>query len=235
MQMKAYVILAACLASSTALAQVAADPTPPKKLEDASGSSAGEPATNQNRNAPQGRDTAVPRDRQSTTSTSGATSAASKTATPPVDPATHAPSAEAFIQKAAISDLYEIEAGNLAAMKGKNDDVKVFARDMVRDHTASSKKLKDAANGKPVPAKMDAEHTEMVNKLRTLEGREFDREYAAQQTKAHQDAVSLLRSYAENGTDKALKEFASDTLPKVEHHLEQARRMNGGPVNAVAR
>ena len=45
-----------------------------------------------------------------------------------------APSTPDFIQKAAMSDMYEVEAGKLAADKGQSDAVKQFGQQMVDAH-----------------------------------------------------------------------------------------------------
>lgn len=52
-----------------------------------------------------------------------------------------APSTPDFIQKAAMSDMYEVQAGNLAAVKGQSDAVKQFALKMVDAHTKTTEEL----------------------------------------------------------------------------------------------
>ena len=49
---------------------------------------------------------------------------------------------EGYVKAAAISDMYEIEAGKLAQQKSKNAGIKSFAAMMVKDHTATSNEMK---------------------------------------------------------------------------------------------
>jgi putative membrane protein len=43
--------------------------------------------------------------------------------------------------------------------------------------------------------------------------------------KGHQQAVKLFQSYAQNGDDKQLKEWAQQTLPTLQEHLRRAEAM----------
>lgn len=140
------------------------------------------------------------------------------------DPATP----QGFVDMAASSDMYEIEAGKLAQDKGTSDAVKDFGAMMEKDHTASSAKLKAAvAEGGAalsVPPRMLPKHQEQLDALRNA-GDRFDTVYAAQQLAAHQEALSLLQQQAESGTVQSLKAFATETAPVVEGHLEHARAL----------
>ena len=44
-------------------------------------------------------------------------------------------SAQDFTKKVAISDMFEIQSGQLAADKAQNEDVKSFGQEMVDAHT----------------------------------------------------------------------------------------------------
>src|SRR5262245_4832207 len=52
--------------------------------------------------------------------------------------------AQGFVDTIAASDMFEIEAGRLAQDMGTSQAVKDFGAMMVKDHTASSDKLKAA-------------------------------------------------------------------------------------------
>jgi len=48
----------------------------------------------------------------------------------------------------------------------------------------------------------------------------------AAQLKAHEQAVSLFRRYSRNGRTAPLKDFASKTLPTLEHHLQMIQAIS---------
>src|SRR5262249_60967068 len=52
------------------------------------------------------------------------------------------PGTPEFIRTATISDMYEVEAGKIAAEKGKSDDVKQFGQRMVEAHSRTTEERK---------------------------------------------------------------------------------------------
>lgn len=134
--------------------------------------------------------------------------------------------AQGFVNAASASDLYEIEAGKLAQASGKSQAVKDFGKMMETDHTKSSAELKTAAEagGVTVNPQLTAKQQADLDALKAA-GDNFDSVYKAQQLAAHQQALSLLRSYASTGDQQALKDFAAKTAPVVETHLGHAEML----------
>jgi putative membrane protein len=145
-------------------------------------------------------------------------------------------SAETFAQKVATSDQFEIQSSQLALQKSQKDDVKRFAQTMIDDHTKTSEKLKETLKQANLPEpnpQLDGEHQALLTKLNKVDGAAFDRAYAKDQLKGHQQAVRLLENYSKRGDNDALKKFASDILPTIQHHLQMAQALN--PRNVSAR
>jgi len=151
---------------------------------------------------------------------------ATDTATP-ADAATLAPTAQAFTDQAAASDMYEIEAGKLARTTGTSQAVKDFGEMMVTEHTDSSAKLKAAAAETPgvtVNPQLTPQQQSNLDALRNA-GDNFDALYAQQQVAAHEMALQLLQNYGTSGDSEPLKAFATSTAPVVEGHLAMAREL----------
>jgi predicted outer membrane protein len=74
---------------------------------------------------------------------------------------------------------------------------------------------------------LDAEKTAMLNELASANGRQFDRLYGRYQQAAHQQALNLYQSYAQNGSDRSLMTFAQSVIPHLQQHLAEARRLPG--------
>jgi putative membrane protein len=53
--------------------------------------------------------------------------------------------------------------------------------------------------------------------------------YAQQQVDGHQAAVDLFKKYADRGDDPDVKQFAEKTLPTIQHHLDEAKKLPSGP------
>lgn len=133
-----------------------------------------------------------------------------------------APSAQDFAQRAAMSDMFEIESSNIALKKVKSGPVRDFAQMMIADHTKSSAALKQAvsASGQTLamPASLDATRQSQLAVLSRLEGQDFEREYMNQQMAAHREALELLKAYAGGGDTAELRQFAQSTIPAVQKH-----------------
>lgn len=140
-------------------------------------------------------------------------------------------SSRVFVPKAQISDLYEIEAGKIAVQRAQKKEVREFAQQMVDHHTRGASKFSAAVReaGMQTPAaSLDTEHLNMREALRTASNSNFDRVYVTQQLEAHEKAVALHRSYAATGDKAPLKAAARETIPMVEHHLQDIRSISAG-------
>jgi putative membrane protein len=142
--------------------------------------------------------------------------------------AQQAVSGQDFVATVASSDMFEIKSSQMALKASASDDVKSFAQQMINDHTKSSKKLKTAAAAEKikVPVKTADKHQAMLAALDGKKGADFDRAYMEEQSKAHDEAVTLFSSYAEAGDEPKLKAFAAETLPKLKMHQEQAKKLS---------
>jgi putative membrane protein len=140
-----------------------------------------------------------------------------------------AQSAQDFVNKVAISDMFEIQSSRLALAKQPDKDTKPFAEKMVRDHQKTSSELKSLVDSGKVKAKLptvlDSEHQQMLDGLKGKSGKDFDTSYDQIQVKAHQDAVALFDAYAKGGDDPELKRWAAKTLPHLKEHLSMAEKL----------
>ena len=129
-----------------------------------------------------------------------------------------------FVTAAATSDMYEVQAGQIAEQRASSAAVKDFAAEMVKAHTGTTEKLKSiiAANHIDVtpPASLDTRRQSMIDDLKGAKAADFDHRYLEQQEAAHKEARILMRGYAKDGDNAAVKKFAATTLPAVEHHLK---------------
>jgi len=139
------------------------------------------------------------------------------------------PSAQDFVNKVAISDMFEIQSSQLALSKEPDSDTKPFAQRMVADHQKTSSELKSLVEGGKVkatlPTAMDSDHQGMFDQLKGKSGKDFDQSYDQIQVKAHQDAVALFEWYAKAGDDAELKNWAAKTLPHLKQHLTMAQKL----------
>ena len=132
-----------------------------------------------------------------------------------------------FLNKAAMTDMAEKKMAQLALDKASGGQVKSYAQKMIHDHTQTSQKLMPIASGDGVtpPSALDKEHQATFQRLEGLSGAAFDREYMQVQVQAHQKAIDLYQSAAEQADDKEIQNFAKATLPTLKQHLADARQV----------
>lgn len=130
-----------------------------------------------------------------------------------------------FAREAAQGGMLEVELGKIAVQKASNDRIKQFGQRMIDDHTKLNNELKTVAakDNITLPTSLDAKHQAIVDKFSNLSGTQFDRTYARDMVKDHQQDIADFEKEANNGTNPDLKSFASMALPTLREHLHLAQ------------
>lgn len=133
----------------------------------------------------------------------------------------------AFVSNAVQGNMYELEAAKIAEQKSKNATVKDFAKKMVKDHTALGSEMKPliAKAGQTPPTELDQRRKGFLDNLKAADAASFDKTYADQQVAAHEETLDLMKGYGADGSDAGLKAAAAKTAPKVQEHLDMAKKM----------
>ena len=134
---------------------------------------------------------------------------------------------EEFAKKAAQGGMAEVKLGQLAEEKASNEKVKSFAQKMVEDHGKANDKLKEVASKENInlPSDLDSKDEATYESLSKLSGPAFDRAYARDMVKDHQQDIAEFHREATNGRKEPIKSFAQETLPTLQKHLQEARQM----------
>jgi putative membrane protein len=144
---------------------------------------------------------------------------------------------EAFVRAAARGGLSEIKLGKLAMDQGSNEAVKAFGTWMVAEHTKAGDDLKEAAKEENIglPTDLTAKDQATYDRLSKLSGAEFDQAYAQDMVKDHQQDLRDFQREANHGNDDVVRGFASETVPMIQQHLDQAKEMLKAVSPAVSR
>jgi putative membrane protein len=124
--------------------------------------------------------------------------------------------------------MAEVEMARLAEKNASSPRVKEYARQLVEDHTKANQELKRIAANDNValPANLDSSDRSELDKLKEMSGAKFDQEFMKHSVDDHKDDIKEFEKQADKGTDPAIKSFASNTLPKLRHHLEMAQTIH---------
>jgi putative membrane protein len=144
-----------------------------------------------------------------------------------------------FMDKAAQGGMAEVEMGQLAEQNAQNPNVKAFGKRMVEDHTKANDQLKQLASQKGValPTSLDAKEQATKNRLSKLQGAAFDKAYMKDMVADHQQDVAEFKKASSSAHDADLKNWASETLPTLQSHLQEAEKIdaNVGGANAMSK
>ncbi len=134
-----------------------------------------------------------------------------------------------FLTDAVRGDVAEVKMGELAQQRGTTEAVREFGKMLVEDHSSAMKKTAELAKDLNVipPAQPSAEQTQKHDALARLNGAEFDRQFAAEMVKGHQEEIAKYEKQAASGDSKVAK-LAEDLLPVLEEHLMAAQRLQSG-------
>lgn len=139
---------------------------------------------------------------------------------PRVQAASGITDAEQFIVLATLSNLFEIESSELALERSQDAGTRAFAQQMIADHTAQDQRMRAtalAANlGNAIPNELDTAHVQRLGDVQSASN--FDEAYIRAQVEAHDIAIALFTSYAENGDNPVLQQFAARELPILTQH-----------------
>lgn len=133
----------------------------------------------------------------------------------------------AWIKKAVIGGMAEVEMGRLAQEKARNPEVRKFGKHMVEDHSKVNDELMIIAEKKGVtpPSQLDAKHMAKKKELMEAKGADFDKKYMESQVQGHREMIAFFEQGAKNNKGE-IKKFASGKLPALKKHLKMAQSVH---------
>ena len=127
----------------------------------------------------------------------------------------------------------DIEAGKLALKKSKNKQVRDFAEDMVRDHTAVNakalalvKKLNVTPEDNPTSKALLDQAKKEHDALSKLNGKAFDKAYAANEVAYHKTVNGALETtLIPSASNSELKDLLGTGLKIFQGHEQHAEHL----------
>jgi putative membrane protein len=131
-----------------------------------------------------------------------------------------------FVRKAMEGDRMEIASAQAALGNAQRSETKATAQMLIDEHQASSDKLQQLVSRKGWALPAASTMAESDQARMPPAGAGFDDAFLTEQVRMHREAISLYRAQASSGSDPELRQFARDTLPHLEHHLEMLQGAN---------
>lgn len=132
-----------------------------------------------------------------------------------------------FAENASRGGVMEVMLGKLAATNAGSAAVKSLGEMMVKDHTKANEELTKWASGVgyTLPKDLDDKKQKKYDELKAKKGMEFDKMYTDFMVDDHEEDIKEFKKQASDGSESALKSFASNTLPTLEHHLMESKKV----------
>ena len=139
---------------------------------------------------------------------------------------------DSFVAQANLGAPFQIDSGRLAEEKGTTAGIRDYAHLMVVSHVPVVNELNAILLRKNMAAPpntlLRGAYDAMVASLKADRGAAFDRDYVDGQVEYQKGNTALFQYEIRNGSDPDLKEFARQTLPKIENHLHRALALAEG-------
>lgn len=127
----------------------------------------------------------------------------------------------------------DIDQARLALKKSSNPQVKEFANQMISDHTNLEKSVSDLAKKLGVTEEpsdtskqLKQQAADETKKLRSLKGKDFDREYVSHEVAYHQAVIdAATKTLIPNAKNAELKSALEGAAPLLQGHLQHAQQI----------
>jgi putative membrane protein len=150
-------------------------------------------------------------------------------------PAVEGPTDPQIAAIAVAANSVDIEAGEMAADKAANPEVKAFAQQMITDHTAVNKQATDLVTRLGVTPEENPTSQQLTSggesareRLSQLSGAEFDRGYIDNEVTYHQTVLDAIDQTLIPSADNAeLRGLLEQVRPAIAAHLQHAQEIQG--------
>jgi putative membrane protein len=160
---------------------------------------------------------------------------------------------EKLLQKLHKDNQKEIKLGQLAVERGNSQQIRDYGRMLMEDHQAADERLMQLAQQqnieiKDMRGKKDdeaataartegrddrdekykekaAKEKEEMERLKTLSGQEFDREFLRMMQEDHQKHVQMLEQIQQQGEMRELQPLLAQLIPTLQQHERRANEL----------
>ena len=140
-----------------------------------------------------------------------------------------------FLMEGMQGDMAEVQLGKLAQQKGQSEDVKQFGQMLEQDHSQHLQQAQQEAQqlGVTAPQQLDAKHKATYERMSKLTGAQFDKQFTKHEVADHKKDIAEYQKQAKS--KGPLAQFAQQTVPVLQKHLQTAQAAEGKGATAGAK
>jgi putative membrane protein len=135
-----------------------------------------------------------------------------------------------FVGQANLGAPFQVDSGRIAETKSTSAGIRSYAHLMVTSHIPVVDALNailQRKNVTPSNPLLHGAYDAMLFTLYAEHGTAFDQTYVNGQVEYQKANAALFQQEIQNGGDPDLRQFARETLPKIEDHLQRALTLVG--------
>jgi putative membrane protein len=126
----------------------------------------------------------------------------------------------------------EIAAGKLAQKRASSEKVREYGAMLVEDHTKADESLRKVAKSEgivlaeeaaprgPAEARHKSEESDAMERLQTLDGADFDREFVKAMTNDHDHSITTVEDGKDEVQVPAIRALLDEVRPLLQKHRE---------------
>lgn len=132
-----------------------------------------------------------------------------------------------FLVKSYEGSMFEIELAESAGIHASNAEIKKLAAQLVTAHKAFNIQMLNIAFNASykLPGGVDSNHAKDLTNLEKQKGTDYDKKFLDMIVSAHEKSVEAYTGAAKKLADGETKTYATQTLPKIQNHLEIAKKL----------
>ena len=125
-----------------------------------------------------------------------------------------------FVLHAGLGNQYEMALAQQAQQKAQNPQVKQLAQRILQDHQQASQQLMQVAQKLQVelPQGLPSMKQQELQIIGQLDSQVFDQKFVCKMDELHAHDVAAFRNASQIAQSPDVKQFASQTLPKLQQH-----------------
>jgi len=137
---------------------------------------------------------------------------------------------QGFAEAISIHTMYAIAAAQTALKRSASAEIRAFSETILSETKATSANLSNVVEESNLllrmPTELDARHQGMLDNLIGATEENFDSRYIEQQVNAAREALIHIESYAQDGRNPPIRQFAIDTLPELRERIVKAESLS---------
>lgn len=132
-----------------------------------------------------------------------------------------------FVRHVQRRGMAQVELGQLAIQKSSSDDVKTFAQRIVEDRSRLNEQFSHLAQSMQLntPKKISKKNQELLAKLQSLNGSDFDKEYVKVMLKENREEDMAFLRESQNAASSKLKAIATQAEAMIHEHKVMAENL----------